>query len=146
MSSVEVTRQPNKYVTVTQKKNVSVVTEPASEILEIHDPGVAGAQGPQGDQGEKGDQGIQGIQGLKGDQGIQGIQGIQGEPSDPVFYLYQQNQLSDVWEIVHNLGYAPNITVSDSAGTIVEGDIQYVDGVSVTIHFSYPFLGKAYLS
>lgn len=143
MSSVEVTRQPNKYVTVTQKKNVSVVTEPASEILEIHDPGVAGAQGPQGIQGI---QGIQGATGAQGIQGIQGVQGIQGEPSGPVYYLHEQNAFSNVWTIVHNLGYAPNVTVSDSAGTTVEGDIQYVDGVSVTIQFSAPFLGKAYLS
>lgn len=140
MSTVEVTKTPNKYVTVTKTNNVSTVTQPAEEVLEVHDPGVSGPQGPQGIPGPQGPQGPQGAQ------GIQGPQGPQGEPSDPVSYLHNQGVLSSVWTIVHNLGYAPNITVADSAGTIVEGDIQYVDGVSVTIQFSYPFLGKAYLS
>lgn len=146
MSSVEVNRQPNKYTTVTQKKNVSVVQSSPTETVEVHDPGVSGPQGPQGVQGPQGLQGPQGPQGAQGIQGPQGPQGPQGEPSDPVSYLHNQGVLSAVWTIVHNLGYAPNITVADSAGTIVEGDIQYVDGVSVTIQFSYPFLGKAYLS
>ena len=42
MSTVEITKQPNRYVTVTQKQNVSVVTEGADQVLEVSDPGVAG--------------------------------------------------------------------------------------------------------
>ena len=140
MSTVEVNRQPNKYTTVTQKKNVSVVEAPSTQTVEIHDPGVAGPVGLQGPQGP------QGIQGIQGPQGIQGIQGPQGEPSGPVSYTHTQYSASSTWTITHNLGYAPNITVSDSAGTIVEGSISYPNANSVVLTFSAPFAGIAYLS
>jgi hypothetical protein len=140
MSTVEVTKTPNKYVTVTQKKNVSVVTEPANQILEVHDPGVAGAQGPQGPQG------IQGIQGPTGQQGSTGSQGPQGEPSGPVSYLHTQYSASATWTITHNLGYRPNVTVSDSAYTIIEGDIEYPNSNTIVLKFSSSFSGTAYLS
>ena len=140
MSTVEVNRQPNRYTTVTQKKNVSVVETPVAEIIEVHDPGVAGPAGIQGPQGE------QGPQGASGPAGPQGPQGPQGDPSGPVFYNHVQYSASNTWAITHNLGYWPNITVTDSAGTIIEGDIQYVDGSSVVINFSASFAGSAYLS
>jgi len=140
MSTVEVTKTTNKYVTVTQTKNVSTVTTPAEQVLEIHDPGVSGPQGIQGPQGPQGPQGIQ------GNQGPQGVQGPQGQPSGPVSYTHTQYSPSATWTINHTLGYPPNVTVSDSAGTIIEGDLQYVDGSSVIISFSSAFAGTAYLS
>lgn len=86
------------------------------------------------------------IVGARGATGPTGPTGPQGEPSGPVFYEHTQYVASDTWTIIHNLGYPPNVTVSDSAGTIVEGDLQYVDGTSVIIHFSAEFSGSAYLS
>lgn len=140
MSSVEVTKQPNRYVTVTQKKNVSVVTEPAEQVLEVRDPGVSGPQGIPGPVGPEGPQGVQ------GPQGIQGPQGPQGEPSGPVSYTHTQYSSSAVWSITHNLGYNPNVTVSDSAGTIIEGAIAYPTSNTIVLSFSSAFAGTAYLS
>lgn len=129
MSSVEIIKKSNKTVIVGGGA--------VKQTLEIHDPGAAGPLGPTGPQG------IQGVQGI---QGIQGPTGPQGEPSGPVFYQHTQYTASDTWTINHNLGYAPNVTVADSAGTIVEGDLQYVDGTTVIIRFSAEFSGSAYLS
>jgi hypothetical protein len=140
MSSVEVTKQPNRYVTVTQKKNVSVVTEPAEQVLEVHDPGVSGPQGIPGPTGATG------AQGPTGPQGAQGPQGPQGDPSGPVSYTHTQYSASASWSITHNLGYNPNVTVSDSAGTIIEGAIAYPTSSTIVLSFSSAFAGTAYLS
>jgi hypothetical protein len=48
--------------------------------------------------------------------------------------------------INHNLGFKPNVTVVDSAGTIYEGEITYTNPNSLTVSFSAAFSGKAYLS
>ena len=140
MSTVEVNKQPNKYVTVTQKKTVSVVVQPTEQVLEVSDPGVSG---PQGIEGPQGPQGIQGVQGVEGPQGIQGVQ---GEPSGPVAYTHTQYSSSASWTVSHNLGYNPNVTVSDSAGTIIEGEIAYPSSNTIVLNFSSAFAGTAYLS
>lgn len=137
MSTVEVNRQPTKYVTVTQKKNVSTVVEPADQVLEVHDPGVAGPQGLVGPQG---------AQGPAGPQGAQGPQGPQGDPSGPVSFTHSQYSASATWTITHNMGYKPNVTVSDSAGTIIEGEIAYPTSNTIVLNFSSAFAGTAYLS
>lgn len=140
MTTVEITKQPNRYVTVTKTNNVSTVVEPAEQTLEVHDPGVSGPQGIQGPQGP------QGIQGPQGPIGPQGPQGPQGEPSGPISYVHTQYSPSATWTISHSLGYYPNVTVSDSAGTIIEGSIVYPTANSVVLTFSAPFAGTAYLS
>jgi hypothetical protein len=131
MSTVEVNKQPNKYVTVTQKKTVSVVVQPTEQVLEVSDPGVSGPQGVEGPQGAE---------------GPQGIQGVQGEPSGPVAYTHTQYSSSASWTVSHNLGYNPNVTVSDSAGTIIEGEIAYPSSNTIILNFSSAFAGTAYLS
>jgi hypothetical protein len=40
----------------------------------------------------------------------------------------------------------PNVTVQDSAGNIVEGEIAYTNTNSLTVSFASAFSGKAYLS
>ena len=61
-------------------------------------------------------------------------------------FVYEQALASNRWEVNHKLGRFPSVTVVDSAGTTVEGDIQYTDNNNVVIEFSAPFTGKAYLS
>jgi hypothetical protein len=62
-------------------------------------------------------------------------------------YVHTQNSPSDVWNITHGLGFIPNITVVDSAGTVVEGSYSYSgDGNTVVLTFIGSFSGKAYLS
>lgn len=61
-------------------------------------------------------------------------------------YHHTQNTPSNNWIINHNLGFFPNVTVADSAGSLCEGEITYTNNDSLTIHFSSSFSGSAYLS
>lgn len=91
--------------------------------------------------------GKRGETGPQGEQGIQGIQGIQGEKGDSGgFYEHNQSAVSTVWYVTHNLGYNPNVTVMDSASTIIEAELWYNDTNSLEIRFSHGISGKAYLS
>ena len=86
-----------------------------------------------------------GPQGPSGLQGLAGIQGATGE-APIVSYVYNQSNTSDTWEITHNLGWYPNVTVVDSAGSIVEGEIEYPSSSAIRLLFAYAFSGNAYLS
>lgn len=127
--------------------------------------GVAtGTQGTQGIQGSRGTQGTQGVQGTAGlgiqgaqgapgpgggAQGTQGIQGPAGTVGDITALIaleHTQGSASSSWTINHNLGFYPNVTVVDSGGSIVEGEISYTNSNSLTVTFSSAFSGKAYLS
>lgn len=63
-----------------------------------------------------------------------------------VSYEHTQGSVSNSWVINHNLGFQPNVTVVDSAGTIYEGEIAYTNTNSLTVTFSSAFSGMAYLS
>jgi len=127
--------------------------------------GVRGAQGTQGVQGTIGIQGVQGRlgTGTQGTQGTAGLQGISGAALDNtddltegttnkyftvarVSYEHTQGSASSSWVVNHNLGFKPNVTVVDSAGNIVEGEISYTNSNSITVSFQSAFSGYAYLS
>ncbi len=61
-------------------------------------------------------------------------------------YVHNQIASSSTWSIAHNLNKFVSVSVVDSAGTLVVGDISYVDANNITITFSAPFSGKAYLN
>ena len=61
-------------------------------------------------------------------------------------YTHTQDVVSDIWTIQHNLNKMPSITVIDSAGSEVFGEIDYVDENNVTLTFTGAFSGKAYLN
>ena len=63
-----------------------------------------------------------------------------------VAFNHQQGVSSNTWTINHNLNFYPNVTVVNSAGTIVEGEITYTNKNSLVLHFQSPFSGNAYLS
>ena len=132
--------------------------------------GATGAQGPTGLQGAQGatGAGAQGIQGLQGTAGggvttqqlSDAISASALSTTDDlpegstnkyftvgrVSYIHTQGVASATWIINHNLGFYPNLTVQDSAGTIYEGEITYTNSDSLTVTFSSAFSGKAYLS
>lgn len=68
-----------------------------------------------------------------------------GKVSDKNFVFTQTEALA-TWNIQHNLGKYPAVMVTDSAGTVVEGLITYVDENNITITFSGGFKGKAILN
>jgi hypothetical protein len=89
-----------------------------------------------------GSEGPQGIQGIQGPIGLQGLSGA----TVAIAYTHTQGVSANTWTIVHNLNFKPNVTIMDSAGSIVEGEIEYLDNNSVRLTFSYAFSGNAYLS
>jgi hypothetical protein len=79
--------------------------------------------------------------------GPQGPQGPQGAPgASGGFFTFTQASPASTWTIAHSLGYRPNISVVDSAGSQVEGNTVWTDTNNLTITFSGAFSGVAYLS
>jgi hypothetical protein len=82
-----------------------------------------------------------------GPQGEAGVSGVQSdEITNLVSYRHIQNVLSTEWTVNHNLNFYPNVTVYNSAGLMVEGTVNHINAVSLTITFSDQISGKAYLS
>lgn len=80
-----------------------------------------------------------------GNSGPQGPQGIPGE-TQVVAYVFIQASPASTWTITHGLDFVPNITVVDTAGSVVEGDYSYPNENTIIATFSGAFAGKAYLS
>ena len=59
-------------------------------------------------------------------------------------FVFKQQSASDTWTVVHNLGKYPSITVVDSAGTVVTGEIVLQTTEQAVISFNGAFSGKAY--
>lgn len=83
--------------------------------------------------------------GPQGPKGSKGDKGDKGDAAD-VSHTYTQSIPSDTWVIAHNLNFIPNVTVQDSAGTIIEGEITYTNSNNLTLTFNSAFSGYAYLS
>lgn len=61
-------------------------------------------------------------------------------------YTYIQPIATADWIVTHNLGRFPSgVTVVDSAGSVIEGSIQFINSNSIKISFNYAFSGKAYI-
>lgn len=82
--------------------------------------------------------------------GGKGEKGDPGEPGEPgsgsTAYTHEQITPAALWTITHGLGFYPNVTVVDSAGSGVEGEVVYLDMNSLTVTFTSAFGGFAYLS
>lgn len=61
-------------------------------------------------------------------------------------YVHNQLMSSVLWEMNHSLNKFPSVTVVDSAGSIVIGDIIYINENNLQIKFTSQFAGKAYLN
>ena len=62
------------------------------------------------------------------------------------YYEHHQNSPSKIWKIKHNLNKKPSVSVVDSAGTKVIGEVIYIDDNNLELHFSAQFSGIAYLN
>lgn len=61
-------------------------------------------------------------------------------------YTYTQSLAIKDWIITHNLGRFPSgIMVVDSAGSVIEGAVQYINNNSIKISFNYAFSGIVYI-
>lgn len=61
-------------------------------------------------------------------------------------HVHSQETVSSSWTINHSLGGKPSVTVVDSANTVVFGEVTYNSNSQVTVNFSAPFSGYAYLT
>lgn len=61
-------------------------------------------------------------------------------------FIFSQLVAASTWDISHFLGKHPSVTIVDSANTVVQGQIIYHDVNSITVRFTTPFAGAAYLN
>lgn len=89
-------------------------------------------------------QGLRGEQGMQGDKGDKGAKGDVGPSGGDRHYTHSQAVPDTVWTVTHNLGKYPSITVFDSSGAEVEGEVAHLSNAALTVTFSAGFSGYAY--
>lgn len=74
--------------------------------------------------------------------------GIQGEPGldGDKHYRHVQGAAAITWAIDHPLDKYPAVSVVDSGGTLVEGNVLYESPSRVIITFTAAFAGQAFLN
>lgn len=72
------------------------------------------------------------------------LRGIEGKILGGI--VYNQAAPAASWQVIHNYGVAPNVLVIDASGGLIEGDVVHAaDLMSVTVSFSVPLAGTAYV-
>lgn len=61
-------------------------------------------------------------------------------------HVHYENTPNIEWNITHNMNKYPSVTIVDSAGSIVEGAVDYLSLNSCKITFCGAFSGKAYFN
>ena len=61
-------------------------------------------------------------------------------------HIHTQTVSSSTWTITHNLNKYPSVSVVDSSNEEVIGEVQHINSNSLTVKFSAPFSGKAFLN
>lgn len=61
-------------------------------------------------------------------------------------YTHTQASASASWTITHNMGKHPSVTIVDSGGDQVLGEVEYVSANQLIVSFSASFAGVAYLN
>jgi len=72
-------------------------------------------------------------------------QGPAGVGADRHF-PFTQNVSSDTWSITHNLAKFPSVTIVDTGGNEVTGEVEHIDNNNLIVKFSAEFTGTAYLN
>lgn len=65
---------------------------------------------------------------------------------DDMSYIHEQVVPSYTWTVNHGLGKYPSVSVVDSGGSNVIGDINHISDDELIISFGFPFGGKAFLN
>ncbi len=61
-------------------------------------------------------------------------------------YIHDQQVASSSWEVIHNLGRYASTSIVDTANDEVVGSVHYDSVNQITITFSSPISGKAYIN
>lgn len=102
--------------------------------------GIPGEQGKRGDDG-KSAYDIAKEHGFTGTEN-EWLESLKGSGGDK-HYVHNQETASDTWEVTHNLSKEPAVTVTDSAGTEVIGDVEYINKNKCILRFQAAFAGRA---
>ena len=66
----------------------------------------------------------------------------QGTPT----FVFTQGVPATTWNIQHNLGKFPSVSVINNNNIVINGEVTYIDNNNVQLNFSAGFSGKAYLN
>ena len=66
----------------------------------------------------------------------------QGAPT----FVFTQAVAAAVWNVSHNLGKFPSVSVVNNNNVVINGEITYIDNNNLTCTFSAGFAGTAYLN
>ncbi len=61
-------------------------------------------------------------------------------------FEFTQGVPAVTWNIQHNLGKFPSVSVVNNNNVVINGEITYIDNNNLTCNFSAAFAGKAYLN
>jgi hypothetical protein len=84
--------------------------------------------------------------GPPGPQGEQGPAGPEGPAGGEDLNYIHNFTFEDTVDVQHNLGKYPAVTVFDSAGEEVEGEVDHIDINRLIISFTNPFTGMVILN
>lgn len=62
------------------------------------------------------------------------------------YFVFEQAESKDEWEINHNLNKKPSVTVVDEYDRVVIPAVEYVTDNKIIVRFNFAFKGKAYLN
>lgn len=66
----------------------------------------------------------------------------QGAPT----FVFTQGVPATTWNIQHDLGKFPSVSVINNNNVVINGEVIYIDNNNVQLNFSAGFTGKAYLN
>jgi len=66
----------------------------------------------------------------------------QGTPT----FEFDQAAAATTWNIQHNLGKFPSVSVINNNNIVINGEVTYIDNNNIQLNFSAGFSGKAYLN
>ena len=61
-------------------------------------------------------------------------------------HVHDQQLASDRWVIDHELDKFPSVSVMDTGGNLIMGDVEYVSRSRLIIHYNFAFSGTAALN
>ena len=61
-------------------------------------------------------------------------------------FIFTQAVPATTWNITHNLGKFPSVSVINGNNVIINGEVTYIDNNNIQANFSAGFSGKAYLN
>lgn len=70
--------------------------------------------------------------------------GVSIEGGGDKSYVHTQLVAAVSWTVVHGLGKKPAVTVVDSAETVVQGEVTYVDLDTLIVSFTAAFGGRCF--